>query len=118
MIKKIMLLMLISSSANAQTTSAWSAHSEYSNCCMAGECWFERGNVCHSDATEHDLELLKQLAQNAMGSHPDMRPDRDHSGTLSYEDHQRKLALCMVELSTITDPELRKWCEAQSRRLP
>lgn len=57
-------------------------------------------------------------AQNAMGSHPDMRPDRDHSGTLSYEEHQRKLEKCMVELSTITDPELRKWCEAQSRRLP
>ena len=57
-------------------------------------------------------------AQNAMGSHPDLRPDRDHSGTLSYEDHQRKLALCMVKLSTITDPELRKWCEAQSKRLP
>ena len=96
MIKKIMLLMLISSSANAQTTSAWSAHSEYSNCC----------------------QLEKQLAQNAMGSHPDMRPDRDHSGTPSYEEHQRKLEKCMVELSTITDPELRKWCEAQSKRLP
>ena len=57
-------------------------------------------------------------AQNAMGSHPDMRPDRDHSGTPSYEEHQRKLEKCMVELSTITDPELRKWCEAQSKRLP
>ena len=57
-------------------------------------------------------------AQNAMGSHPDTRPDRDHSGTLSYAEHQRKLERCMVELSTITDPELRKWCEAQSKRLP
>ena len=33
-------------------------------------------------------------------------------------EQQRKLARCMVELSTITDPELRKWCEAQSKRLP
>jgi hypothetical protein len=33
-------------------------------------------------------------------------------------EQQRKLARCMVELSTIADPELRRWCEAQSRRLP
>ena len=57
-------------------------------------------------------------AQNAMGSHPDTRPDRDHSGTLSYEEHQRKLEKCMVELSTIADPDLRRWCLVQSRRLP
>jgi hypothetical protein len=31
---------------------------------------------------------------------------------------QSKLARCMVDLTTIADPELRKWCEAQSRRLP
>jgi len=57
-------------------------------------------------------------AQNAMGSHPDTRPDRDHSGTLSFDAHQRKLASCMVEISTIADPDLRRWCLAQSKRLP
>ena len=57
-------------------------------------------------------------AQNAMGSHPDTRPDRDHSGTLSFDAHQRKLASCMVEISTIADPDLRRWCLVQSKRLP
>jgi hypothetical protein len=57
---------------------------EYSNCCMSGECWFERGSTCHSNRAERDSQLAR----------------------------------CMVDLSTITDPELRRWCEAQSKRLP
>ena len=48
----------------------------------------------------------------------EFQPHGSQSGTLSFDARQRKLASCMVELSTITDPELRKWCEAQSRRLP
>ena len=110
----IIAALLLSGSVNAQQPDTW------------GQSLRETHLGRSASPAEHDFELLKmrveqlekQLAQNAMGSHPDTRPDRDHSGTLSYEEHQRKLALCMVELSTITDPELRKWCEAQSRRLP
>ena len=50
-------------------------------------------------------------AQQALAPQWDTRAQHER-------EQQRKLALCMVELSTITDPELRKWCEAQSRRLP
>lgn len=74
---------------------------------------------------EHQLELLKMRvwvlekhAQNNMGAHPDTRPDRSHASTLPYAEHEQKLAKCMVDLATITDPDLRRWCEAQSRRLP
>lgn len=56
--------------------------------------------------------------QNSMGSHPDTRPNRDHSSTLSREAHEARLRLCMTDLRTIIDPELRRWCEAQSRRMP
>ena len=34
------------------------------------------------------------------------------------EAKERKLQLCMVDLTDIKDPELRKWCEIQSKRLP
>ena len=50
-------------------------------------------------------------AQQALAPQWDIRAQHER-------EQQRKLALCMVELSTITDPELRKWCEAQSKRLP
>ena len=50
-------------------------------------------------------------AQQALAPQWDTRAQHER-------EQQRKLALCMVELSTITDPELRKWCEAQSKRLP
>lgn len=38
--------------------------------------------------------------------------------SMAREAHQRKLQSCMVELSTIADPVLRRWCLAQSRRMP
>jgi hypothetical protein len=45
-------------------------------------------------------------------------PREYHPPVLTYEEHQRKLMLCMVDLRTITDQDLRKWCERQSLRLP
>jgi len=76
-------------------------------------------------------------AQNAMGSHPDTRLVRgpscasigdvcSYAGTCdAYDCPEPKgthanvvLKKCMVDLRTITDPELRKWCERQSLRLP
>ena len=50
-------------------------------------------------------------AQQALAPQWDTRAQHER-------EQQRKLALCMVELSTITDPELRKWCEKWSKRLP
>ena len=74
---------------------------------------------------EHQLELLKmrveqleKYSQNNMGAHPDTRPGRSHAGTLPYAEHGQKLAKCMIDLTTIPDPDLRRWCEAQSRKLP
>lgn len=57
-------------------------------------------------------------AQNNMGAHPDTRPGRDHSPTLDYDTHQRKLISCMVYLPSILDPALREWCIKQSERMP
>ena len=50
-------------------------------------------------------------AQQALAPQWDTRAQHER-------EQQRKLALCMVELSTIADPDLRRWCLAQSRRLP
>jgi hypothetical protein len=33
-------------------------------------------------------------------------------------ERERKLQRCMVDLTTITDQDFRRWCEAQSKRLP
>ena len=64
------------------------------------------------------LLLMLATPAAAQSMSREFQPHGSQSSTLSLDAHQRKLASCMVELSTITDPELRKWCEAQSKRLP
>ena len=58
--------------------------------------------------------LLYSAAVNAQQS---LAPQWDTRAQHERE-QQRKLALCMVELSTIADPDLRRWCLVQSKRLP
>ena len=60
--------------------------------------------------------LLLMLATPAMAQQS-LAPQWDTRAQHERE-QQRKLALCMVDLSTITDPDLRRWCEVQSKRMP
>ena len=60
--------------------------------------------------------LLLMLATPAMAQQA-LAPQWDTRAQHERE-QQRKLARCMVELATIADLDLRRWCLAQSRRLP
>jgi hypothetical protein len=79
--------LLLANSANAQgslqpqwdthaqherATTARSANPEYSNCCSNGECWFERGNVCHSDRALRG-ELRQCMVDLTTNTDPDLR---------------------------------------------
>lgn len=58
--KALVILLAISAPVSAQTT-AWTSTSgqkNYSNCCANGECWMERGDVCHSNSTEREHVLI------------------------------------------------------------
>ena len=73
----IIAALLLSGSAMAQTVWTSPTSPEYSNCCTGGECWYERGGVCHFDPAMRAQMGIQSQPQGTNSISPTCPKDRE-----------------------------------------